>query len=283
LSEADAEARLGAQPPLQEKLAAATVVIDNDDTIEATRVQVVRAFASIRPENASDKMQMLAALLGLKPSAPAPAAPPEPPSAPPPSKPVTPALPRGEARRRELQETAGPSPSPVAPQPTPEMQVAVRRARPADIGVLSSLLAQAEGSAQPLARAETLRRFGKWGYWLVEADGQAVALAAWRAENLVALMRDLWAPSADLATRIFPPLFGAIEQEAQALQCEAVTVLTNPANDVLAHAALAASGYSPGKIDALHKHWRGVVRDELREGETLYFKRLRTEMVTKPI
>ncbi len=118
---------------------------------------------------------------------------------------------------------------------------------------------------------------------MAEADGRAVALAAWRAENLVALIRDLWAPSPDLATRVFPPLFKAIEEEAQALQCEAAAVMTNPANEVLAHTALAASGYGPSTLDQMHKLWRGVVKDELHEGENLYLKRLREEMVTKPI
>jgi N-acetylglutamate synthase-like GNAT family acetyltransferase len=163
------------------------------------------------------------------------------------------------------------------------MPVTVRRARPGDIGVLASLLAQAEGSQLPLSRAETLRRSGKWGYWMAEAEGGAVALAAWRAENFVALMRDLWAPSSELAVRIFPPLFSAIEQEAQALQCEAAAVMTNPTNEPLAHMALVASGYAPSTLDQMHKLWRGVVEDELHQGETLYFKRLREEMVTKPI
>ncbi len=59
--------------------------------------------------------------------------------------------------------------------------------------------------------------------------------------------------------------------------------MTNPANETLAQAALTASGYSPSTLDQMHKLWRGVVKDELHEGEHLYLKRLREEMVTKPI
>jgi dephospho-CoA kinase len=62
MEEFDAQLRLGAQPPLDEKLKLANVVIDNGGSVESTRLQVARAFAAIRPETASDKRQALAEL-----------------------------------------------------------------------------------------------------------------------------------------------------------------------------------------------------------------------------
>ena len=47
LSEADARQRIEAQPSQSEKIKRATVVIDNSDSIEATRQQVQTAFAII--------------------------------------------------------------------------------------------------------------------------------------------------------------------------------------------------------------------------------------------
>ncbi len=55
LTEAEAERRLAAQPDREPELEAATVVIDNGRSIQATRAQVIRAFSAIRPEAASDK------------------------------------------------------------------------------------------------------------------------------------------------------------------------------------------------------------------------------------
>lgn len=48
MSEAEASRRIDAQPPPEEKLKYATVVIDNGGSIEATRSQVVSAYAAIR-------------------------------------------------------------------------------------------------------------------------------------------------------------------------------------------------------------------------------------------
>jgi dephospho-CoA kinase len=47
LSEADARQRLGAQPPLAEKLTQATVVIDNSGALNETQQQVQAAFEAI--------------------------------------------------------------------------------------------------------------------------------------------------------------------------------------------------------------------------------------------
>lgn len=71
MSGIDAELRLRAQPPLRDKLKLASVVIDNSGSIEATRVQVARAFAAIDPQVAGDKTQLLSHLLKSAPSHPA--------------------------------------------------------------------------------------------------------------------------------------------------------------------------------------------------------------------
>lgn len=47
MSEAEARQRIDAQPPPEEKLTYATVVIDNGGSLEETRAQVERAFAAI--------------------------------------------------------------------------------------------------------------------------------------------------------------------------------------------------------------------------------------------
>jgi dephospho-CoA kinase len=72
MGEIDAQLRLRAQPQLRDKLKLATVLIDNNGSIEAMRVQVARAFAAIDPEVAADKTQLLSHLLKAAPTHPAP-------------------------------------------------------------------------------------------------------------------------------------------------------------------------------------------------------------------
>ncbi len=81
ISESDARARLAAQGLPDEKIRAATVVIDNSDDEDATRAQVHRAWEAIKPESARDKsgwLSTLAAPAATPVSEPEPAAAAEP-------------------------------------------------------------------------------------------------------------------------------------------------------------------------------------------------------------
>lgn len=255
MSETDADARLHAQPPLDEKLKRATVVIDNGGSIEELRVQVMRAFVEINPESARDKTALLQKWLRLAPTA---AAPLETPSAP-------------------TQTTAEPAPAVVS-----EPEWSVRRARPADARMLAELLAHIERRSEPIGRAEMLERFGKFGYWLARAGDQTVALAAWQAENLAAIVRELWADSDADAARAFPLLLEAIQAEANALTCEVVAIVVPERAAPLAAIAAQTAGYESSSVEQLHKLWRTVIEPLLVDNATLYTKQLR-EIVTKPI
>lgn len=253
MSEADAEARLHSQPPLDEKLKRANVVIDNGGSIEELRVQVMRGFVQINPEQTRDKTALLQKWLRLGPAAPA------------------------ETPAATTQSNAEPTPSPVS-----EPEWAVRRARPADARVLAELLSRIEERGEPIGRAEMLERFGKFGYWLVRAGDTTVALAAWQAENLAAIVRELWAANDADATRAFPLLLDAIQAEANALTCEVVAIVVPERAAHLAEIAAQTGGYESSSVEQLHKLWRSVIEPLLTDNATLYTKQLR-EMVTKPI
>jgi dephospho-CoA kinase len=255
LSQAEAEARLRSQPPLDEKVKHAAVVIDNSGTIEELRVQVMRAFVQINPERGADKTALLQHWLRLTP---------------------TPAL----VEARALPQTAAqPAATKVA---VSEPEWTVRRARPSDARMLAELLARIEGKNEPLGRAEILERQGKLGYWLVRAGENTVALAAWQAENLAAIVRELWAENDAQAARAFPLLLQAIEAEANALTCEVVAIVVPPRAANLAQIAAQTGGYTITTVAQLHKLWRGVIEPLLTDNEMFYTKQLR-EIVTKPI
>ncbi len=159
---------------------------------------------------------------------------------------------------------------------------AVRRARPGDFNLLARALAQAEGAGTPLERAEVVKRFGHWGYWLAERNGVALALAAWKAENLVAVIRDLWVQTPG-DVDVIPSLLASIQKEAGALACEVACLIAAPANVQVLRETLEACGYTAANLHDLHPIWRRVVKEELAPGETLYLKKLREDMVTRPI
>lgn len=258
LSENEADARLQAQPPLEEKLKRANVVIDNGGSIEELRVQVMRNFVQINPATAGDKTALLQRWLRLETAAPPVAS--------------------------IIAETT-PAPEPVA-EPAPaadsEPEWSVRRARPADARQLAEVLSRIEERSEPIGRAEMLERFGKFGYWTVRAGETVIALAAWQAENLAAIVRELWAENTAHAERAFPLLLQAIETEANALTCEVVAIVVPERAAELAQLAAQTCSYEITSVEQLHKLWRSVIEPLLTENETLYTKQLR-EIVTKPI
>jgi dephospho-CoA kinase len=63
MADLDVKLRLRAQPPLDDKLKMANLVIDNGGSVEATRRQVKHGYAAIRTETASDKRELLSGLV----------------------------------------------------------------------------------------------------------------------------------------------------------------------------------------------------------------------------
>ena len=266
LSENEADARLRSQPALDEKVKRANIVIDNGGSIEDTRVQVLRAFVALDPANGGDKIPLLLRWLRIAPP-----------------RTETPNI--GELPRVEttpLPETPPPAPSALETPPASVIEWTVRRAKPSDARMLAELLTRIEERAEPLGRAEMLERLGKYGYWLVRADEHTLALAAWQAENLAAIVRELWVQNVEDAPRAFPQLLQAIQDEANSLTCEVVVILVLERAAPLAQLAAQAAGYEPTTLDELHKLWRSVIEPLYQEGQVMHAKRLR-EMVTKPI
>ncbi len=261
----DARARLDAQGSLDEKLRLATVVIDNSGDEEATRAQVEQAWQAIQPQSARDKSEWL---LGL----PHVAAPPSTQAAPAP-------VPSTQV---------APAPVPVAesePEPpqVSEAPIELRRARRTDLAALGVALAQRAHRTEPLPRAEVVKRFGESGYRIAVADNRIVAFAAWDAENLVAVVREVWAESAEAAARALPQLFTLIENDASSLQCEVVVLLIDQLTPAFVAEQARADAYEPKQIDTLYRVWRQVAEDRLQAGDQIWLKRLREGIITKPV
>jgi dephospho-CoA kinase len=295
MSEADARARLGAQSALADKLKHAQVVIDNSADETATHAEVERAWRAIRPETARDKR---AWLYDLPPDSATRAAPPVAamPTAPPPPKPKaqpeiqsppTPvwvrAKPSAASTEPAVEQKTGKAPVPQSPAwATVEADVEVRRARRTDLDSLSVALARLENRGQPLSRAETVQRFGERGYFIVLSEKRIVALASWEAENLVAIVPEIWVESPDTAPVVLPKLFALIEGEARRLLCEVVLLLIKESALTLSAEANAA-GYDQREPQTLHLVWRTVAQERLRASHQIWLKPLREGITTKPI
>ncbi len=186
-------------------------------------------------------------------------------------------------------ETAAVAPTPTPPvqpsaaaQPTTSAVIEVRRARRSDMEALALALGKREYRSTPLTREETIQRFGERGYRIAVMDERVVALAAWEAENLVAITRDFWAESQELAPRALPPLLALVEQDARALLCEVAVILMEPGIPFYVVDEVHGAGYQPREPSALHRLWKQAVADRMRDGDQLFVKTLRQRLATQP-
>ncbi len=267
MREEDARARLAAQGELDERIRLADVVIDNSHDLSSTRQQVKEAWErTVHPEAARDKSEWL---LGSTPvtgiQAPAPR---------------IMALGPVEAPVNQL-GTAQP-PAPVV-EDLANMPIEVRRARRGDLDSLALALARRENRTETLSRVDVLKRVGERGYRIAIGNNRIVALAAWEAENLVAMTRDLWAESPQIAPRALRPLIELVEQDAQTLVCEVSLILVGENTPPFIINEVQACGYQSRDLNNLHPYWRQVVQERVQPGDKIWIRRLREELVTKPI
>ena len=110
-----------------------------------------------------------------------------------------------------------------------------------------------------------------------------IALTGWEAENLVAMVREIWAESASAAEHALPKLLVLIEAEARALTCETILVLVEENAPPHIAARARALGFQDRTLSALHPTWRQVVKDRLHPGDQIWVKRLREQLVTTHI
>jgi dephospho-CoA kinase len=291
ISAEDARARIAAQGALDEKLRLANLIIDNSKDVETTRDQIAHGWKTIRPETARDKSSWLWAASRtdtLPESAVAPAVPvvPATPPAPAPSI-VSPASSVPSAFSADAPSVVSPAPPPaITPLPAPsktQIDFEVRRTRRGDLNALAVAIAKRENRPQPLSHEEAVKRFGSGGYRIAIGDGRIVAFAAWEAENLVATVRELWAESSYIALLALPQLLALIENEAQELLCEVIVIFVEPGAPLHITEQPRASGYQLVEVNNLHPVWQMIVHERLKLGERIMVKRLREEMITKPM
>lgn len=167
--------------------------------------------------------------------------------------------------------------------PSPSTGLGVRRARREDIPAIAALVRKATRSQLDVGETEVLDwLFGKG--LLVAVQGEAVVgVAAWQAENLLAVTDVFYVAPARLLANAGAGLLAAVEAEANVLMCEANVLLLSTGTPKTVRTFLQKQGYEPKEFAELHRIWREVLSDFVGPGSGLLVKRLRERMVMVPI
>jgi ribosomal protein S18 acetylase RimI-like enzyme len=126
-----------------------------------------------------------------------------------------------------------------------------------------------------------VERLGSKAYFLATQD-QIVALAGWRAENLVCRIDDVVIYPGSARPTAGRALFEQIEKEARKLECE-VLLLYVPVNAAQAAVVFYQSlGFARRLMDDVPIPWRQAAEEFPGSSHFVMAKQLR-ELVTKPI
>jgi len=161
--------------------------------------------------------------------------------------------------------------------------IGVRRAGRRDLAAIAALVGEATGAQFTVSEAEVLEWLFSKGL-VVASDADALlGVAAWQAENLVAVTDVFFLSPAQTSLQAGEALLAHVEAEAKALMCEANVVLLPAWASQEVRGLFQQQGYEPQEFGALHRIWREVLSEFETEGVDLAVKRLRERMVMVPL
>lgn len=163
------------------------------------------------------------------------------------------------------------------------MSEEIRRAKLQDLGEIMRLAREASPTQGRTDEAEVTQWLYSKGVWVAIRDGSLAGVAAWQAENLLAVTDVLHVASDRHWHETGSQLLDTIEAEAQTLMCEAnVVLLPQPAPEA-ARALLLRQGYEPKTREELHRIWQEVLSDLAGDKVEIMVKQLRDRMVMVPL
>lgn len=163
------------------------------------------------------------------------------------------------------------------------MSEQIRRAKLQDLGGITRLAREASPSKGQVDEAEVTEWLFSKGVWVAIRDDSLVGVAAWQAENLLAVTDVFHVAPAEYWIEAGRQLLETIEGEAHTLMCEANVVLLPALAPEAARTLLQRQGYERKTRDDLHRIWREVLSDFAGDELEIMVKRLRDRMVMMPI
>jgi len=163
------------------------------------------------------------------------------------------------------------------------MSEQIRRAKLQDLGGITRLAREASPSKGQVDEADVTEWLYNKGVWVAIRDDSLVGVAAWQAENLLAVTDVFHVAPAEYWIEAGRQLLETIEGEAHTLMCEANVVLLPASAPEAARTLLQQQGYERKTRDELHRIWREVLSDFAGEELEIMVKRLRDRMVMIPI
>jgi dephospho-CoA kinase len=162
-------------------------------------------------------------------------------------------------------------------------EVSVERARPKDAEQVARLITQLADGKKRMTRNDVMAAFGEKAYLLLKVDGQALGVAGWKVENLVARTDDVFIHSSLSFVDSLQILMEEVERVSRELQCE-ISLLYLPDNFADQEAAFRSLGYQRRMIQSLGvRAWEEAAQESMPDRSIMLFKQLRKDRVLRPV
>lgn len=179
--------------------------------------------------------------------------------------------------------TSTKEPAPSAPTDSKPGEFSLERARPRDSQKIAELVTRLSKGKRAMTPDDVMEAFGEKAFLILQMGSDAVGVAGWQVENLVARTDDLFLDPKVAADKALPMLLREVEEASGALQCEASLVF--PPMDLVGFDSVwKGLGYSRRSPEALGSQaWTEAANESMPRGGALFFKQLRADRVLRPI
>ena len=297
------KARINAQPPQEEKVALADVVVETDGLMKDTKAQfdlfwsrlpspdevipkeilvypqeTMPPSTTTQPQKAAptakadprlDKLKGASAKLAALKKTRTKAA-----KADDTSKPATEET-KEETTAAPVEVTLNLPPDTSADIPIPtevSEDVEARRARPSDIPSILLLIHKATDGAVRLKRADLLMAFSERSYFIGQEGAQISTVIGWNIENQVGRLEQIYMHPLEQAMNTGLGVLKEIEKSAQAHICEMIAIYLPQGTPIAIRRLFETHGYQQSTIDELARGWKRAVKETIPENNDLLIK-----------
>jgi dephospho-CoA kinase len=249
--------RIKAQPPQEEKVARADVVIDTDGLMRESEAQFALAWDRL-PDPATVTPKMIAM--------PQPAA-----------MLSTPTLTKVKS------EEAAHGAAAVAKQTKSRPEtLQVRRARPSDIPSILLLMQKVTEGAVKIKRAELLMALSERSYFIGQIGVEVSAVMGWSIDSQVARIDQIFIHPPAAAAETGTAILEEIEASANSHICEIIVAFLNRDVSPEIRQILDAEGYVAMAMEALPRVWQNALKESQPEDAASFvIKVLREDRLSK--
>jgi dephospho-CoA kinase len=171
--------------------------------------------------------------------------------------------------------------NPIILKKASEDDFSVQRGRPRDSKTIAALLQKLHGGT--ISSDDVMAAFGEKAFILLYLKQEAVGLAGWQVENLVARATDIYISPSISPEKALKIILEEIEKASKDLQCEA-SLLFIPKALMHTEPILKGLGYTRRTPESLEvQAWRDAALESMPGNTTLFFKQLRQDRVLRPI